>query len=220
MLEKTRLAHNDAADSGNPMHDDEAARALGFKAAVVPGVTIYGYITQLFIEHFGTDWLSEGYCHIRFRQPVFANEEIKIVGAPSSTNGEMLDVTVKNADGTLTTIAMGSMQALATPAFQRHGALSAKTPPHSRAERGAKWAADATSFRREKILRSFQTEISTAEQENFCREMEDRENYLLTRSTSVLVTAAGKYHCRQKYRLRPMDSHRKRGRESRLGTTR
>ena len=52
MLHRTLVAHNDAADSGNPMHDEDAAKALGFKGAVVPGVTVYGYICHLLIAHF------------------------------------------------------------------------------------------------------------------------------------------------------------------------
>ena len=75
-LERKLKAHNDAADTGNPMHDDEAARAMGFSGAVVPGVTVYGYITHTFVECFGNEWLTQGYCQVRFRQPVIADEEI------------------------------------------------------------------------------------------------------------------------------------------------
>ena len=172
-MEKILTAHNDAADSGNPMHDDEAARAMGFKGAVVPGVTVYGYVTQALLDYFGDAWLSRGYCRVRFRQPVIANEQIRIESRPGD-NGQMLDVTVENSAGTVTAIASGSMDARAAPAFSQDGVVTQKIRPAFRVNHDGKWPPVAETFLREKVLRSFVAEIGRGEHNSFCTAMGDQ----------------------------------------------
>ncbi|MBM4226909.1 MAG: hypothetical protein FJ164_04055 [Gammaproteobacteria bacterium] len=70
------VARNDAIDSGNPMHDDETARRLGFAGGLVPGVTLYGYLTHPLIERLGRTFLEHGRFEVRFRRPVYEGEEV------------------------------------------------------------------------------------------------------------------------------------------------
>jgi len=70
------VAQNDATDSGNPMHDDERARQLGFAGGLVPGVTLYGYLTRPFVALFGQSFLERASVEVRFRQPVYAGEAV------------------------------------------------------------------------------------------------------------------------------------------------
>jgi hypothetical protein len=70
------VAQNDATDSGNPMHDDERARQLGFAGGLVPGVTLYGYLTRPFVALFGQSFLECASLEVRFRQPVYAGEAV------------------------------------------------------------------------------------------------------------------------------------------------
>ncbi len=53
-------AHNTAPDSENRIHDNQTAAALGFRAGLVPGVTVYGYVTVPVTERYGADWLARG----------------------------------------------------------------------------------------------------------------------------------------------------------------
>ena len=71
-------ARNTAPDSENRIHDDRTATAYGFRAGLVPGVTIYGYLTVPVIERFGEDWLARGGMHVRFLQPVYDGEEVVV----------------------------------------------------------------------------------------------------------------------------------------------
>lgn len=169
-LERKLKAHNDAADTGNPMHDDEAARAMGFPGAVVPGVTVYGYITHTFVECFGNEWLTQGYCQVRFRQPVIADEEILLRASTDEADG-LLHVSVENSAGVTTALAKGALKA--TEAFDTDGVLTNKNPPPQRVHAGGKWPAEAQTFEKEQVLRSFQTEIDTDAHEQFRREMRD-----------------------------------------------
>ncbi len=174
MLHRTLIAHNDAADSGNPMHDEDAAKALGFKGAVVPGVTVYGYICHLLIAHFGDAWLGTGYSQVRFRQPVIAGEELELRGEISAgQHGEVLSVEVRNSHGTLTTTGRGAMAADTFAAFENNGVLSEKPFPAQRRAHGPKWPPTEQSFKNERLMRSFTTELSHEEQKQFCSEMRD-----------------------------------------------
>ena len=41
----TLTAHNDAAASANKIHDDAVAQQYGFRGGLVPGVSVYAYMT-------------------------------------------------------------------------------------------------------------------------------------------------------------------------------
>jgi hypothetical protein len=86
------LARNTAPDSENRIHDDQTAAAYGFRAGLVPGVTVYGYLTVPVIEYFGADWLARGGMRVQFRQPVYEGEEVLVTLSGNA-------VTASRADG-------------------------------------------------------------------------------------------------------------------------
>src|SRR5439155_1608329 len=53
-------AYNPATASENKIHDDEVARTYGFQGGLVPGVTVYAYMTHPVAETFGRPWLEHG----------------------------------------------------------------------------------------------------------------------------------------------------------------
>lgn len=72
------IAHNDAIDSGNPMHDDAVAQAFKFEGALVPGVTVFGYMVYPLIDHYGEQWLDRGCARVRLRQPVYDKRTVDV----------------------------------------------------------------------------------------------------------------------------------------------
>ena len=103
---RTVTAYNDAADSGNPMHDDEAARAMNYKGALVPGVTAFGFVTHAYVTHFGDAWLEHGSMEVRFRKPVYAGESMSVEGTFAD---DILTVEVCNPEKEVCVIGRGSM---------------------------------------------------------------------------------------------------------------
>ncbi len=95
------VAENDATDSGNPMHDDARARALGFAGGLVPGVTLYGYLMHPLVSLFGAAFLQRGVFEARFRRPVYAGEmvstHIEITAAAAASTRFALEL--RNAAG-------------------------------------------------------------------------------------------------------------------------
>jgi hypothetical protein len=69
-------ARNTAPDSENRIHDDQTAAAYGFRSGLVPGVTVYGYLTVPVIQRFGVHWLERGGMRVRFLEPIYEGEEV------------------------------------------------------------------------------------------------------------------------------------------------
>src|ERR1700704_407914 len=91
-------AHNTAADSENKIHDDRVAAEYGFRGGLVPGVTVYGYMTVPIVES-EPAWLERGSMHVKFLEPVYDGEEI-VVRAEANEDGS-IDVTAERQNGTV-----------------------------------------------------------------------------------------------------------------------
>ncbi|MGH7393674.1 MAG: MaoC family dehydratase, partial [Candidatus Rokuibacteriota bacterium] len=82
-------ARNTSAGHENKIHDDAVARRYGFTGGLVPGVTVYAYLTHPLAEALGAPWLARGTASVRFVKPVLDGEEVHVTGA----------VTARAADG-------------------------------------------------------------------------------------------------------------------------
>lgn len=74
----------DLDDSNNKIQDDEYARRHGFRAGLVPGISVFAYMSRPLIDLVGKDWLQRGAADVHFLRPIYEGEEIRIVGAISS----------------------------------------------------------------------------------------------------------------------------------------
>jgi hypothetical protein len=93
-------ARNPSKQSENRIHDDAVAKTYGFAGALVPGVTVYAYLTHPLVEAWGADWLERGTASVRFAKPVLDGEETVIAGAASvSGDGATATVTARTGSG-------------------------------------------------------------------------------------------------------------------------
>src|ERR1035438_1019092 len=67
-------SNNTAADSENQIHDDRVAAAYGFRGGLVPGVTVYGYMTPAVVHGLGRAWLERGAVCVRFLAPFYEDD--------------------------------------------------------------------------------------------------------------------------------------------------
>src|SRR5205823_13253263 len=51
--------HNAATESENKTHHDDVAQRHGFRGGLVPGVTVYAYMTHPVVALFGRVWRTE-----------------------------------------------------------------------------------------------------------------------------------------------------------------
>ena len=73
-------AVNTSTDSENKIHDDATARRYGFAGALVPGITVYAYLTQPLAAALGAAWLQRGTASVRFAKPILDGEEVQVTG--------------------------------------------------------------------------------------------------------------------------------------------
>src|SRR5437764_14536552 len=94
-------ARNSATESENRIHDDAIAARFGFRGGLVPGITVYGYMTVPVVDHFGREWLERGATQVKFIQPAYAGDErfVRTViattsAAAPSTNLRFVNLTI------------------------------------------------------------------------------------------------------------------------------
>lgn len=73
-------ARNTSKQSENLIHDDATARRYGFQGALVPGVTVYAYLTHPLVATFGAAWLERGTATVRFVKPVLEGDAVTVSG--------------------------------------------------------------------------------------------------------------------------------------------
>lgn len=100
----TVTAVNLPEHAGNRIHTDEGARAAGFPAALVAGVTTYVYLTRPVIGAWGIDWVRHGRATVRFFAPVLDGD---LLTCTPRAQGATLEVaaTATRADRPLAVLA-------------------------------------------------------------------------------------------------------------------
>jgi acyl dehydratase len=96
LLHRVR-AINTAPDAENKIHDDRIAAAYGFRGGLVPGVTVYGYMTVPIVE-FAPEWLERGTMQVRLLEPFYDGDAV-IVRAEVNDD-RSIRVTAEREDGT------------------------------------------------------------------------------------------------------------------------
>jgi hypothetical protein len=78
----------------NKIHDDETARRYGFRGGLVPGVTVYAYMTQPLAAAFGAAWLARGTATVRFVKPVYEGEALTVSGVVTMRDAKIVNATL------------------------------------------------------------------------------------------------------------------------------
>jgi hypothetical protein len=97
----TLTAHNDAAASANKIHDDTVAQQYGFRGGLVPGVSVYAYMTYPLIHSFGEAWLTRGTVQVQFAKPIYEGDQITVTGTVNTVGESQMrfDLASTNAEG-------------------------------------------------------------------------------------------------------------------------
>lgn len=118
-------ARNTATDSENRIHDDQTAARYGFRGGLVPGITVYGYMTVPVVAVFGHAWLERGAMQIKFIQPVYEGDDVIVrtvadspstgisspSALPSTALPAKLTITAERGDGSLCAVATATLDA-------------------------------------------------------------------------------------------------------------
>jgi hypothetical protein len=90
---------NLSAESKGSIHDDEAAQALGFEGAFVPGSTVGTVAFQGIAAVLGPRWFEGGWYNLKFVTPVYTKNDVR-EEAEAGADGRV-DVKVVTSEGRL-----------------------------------------------------------------------------------------------------------------------
>jgi hypothetical protein len=132
-------ARNTAVGGENPIHDDGVARQYGFRGGLVPGVTVYAYLTNPLVAGLGPAWLERGTATVRFLRPTLDDEEVTVTGQITTRDARGTEVKLTGSTaggGTCAELTAGLPAGRPTPinaALYGEAPLPAERPPVSRA---------------------------------------------------------------------------------------
>ncbi len=112
--------------SSNLVHDDEFARKLGFDRGLVPGVTVYGYMTAVPARQWGDPWRQRGSMYARFLKPVYDGQEVTVTGVPTDDG---VDIELRDPAGQLCAVGSASPDPVGEPvSTERYSAAPLPSP--------------------------------------------------------------------------------------------
>jgi acyl dehydratase len=94
----------------NKIHENELARAMGFRGGLVPGVTVYAWMTHPVVEALGTAWLERGTFSVRFTKPVYFGEDVRVCASVRARTEATLTCEARVLDGQGETCATATME--------------------------------------------------------------------------------------------------------------
>jgi acyl dehydratase len=131
------FARNTSVHSPNKIHDDTVAQKLGFKGGLVPGATIYAYMTRSIIASLGPEWIARGSAAARFTHPVYEGDPLTIQTAASPGDPGGIEVRALNLEGATCAVLHAGLSASEARPFEiaayPRAALPAERPPATRA---------------------------------------------------------------------------------------
>ena len=113
----TLTAHNDAAASANKIHDDTVARQYGFRGGLVPGISVYAYMTYPLVHSFGEAWLTQGVARVQFAKPIYEGDQVTSTGMVNAVaESEMrFDLASTNTEGVACGIGTATLPTVSNP---------------------------------------------------------------------------------------------------------
>jgi hypothetical protein len=105
-------AVNTAPDSENKIHDDQVAAEYGFRGGLVPGVTVYGYMTVPLVDY-APEWLEHGSMKVRFLEPFYEGDAV-VVQAEIADDGS-IRIAAERENGAVCATAVASTARTTAP---------------------------------------------------------------------------------------------------------
>ncbi|MGH7400440.1 MAG: hotdog domain-containing protein [Candidatus Rokuibacteriota bacterium] len=124
----------------NKIHEDGLAREFGFRGGLVPGVTVYSWMTHPVVAALGGAWLDHGTFSVRFAKPVYFGQPVTVRASVAAHSKDQVTIQVRvvsDEDDVCATATMGlplgPLLSMPDVAAYPASALPAERPLASRA---------------------------------------------------------------------------------------
>lgn len=125
----TLHAHNDAAASANKIHDDAVAMQYGFRGGLVPGVSVYAYMTYPLVQSFGQTWLECGQAYVQLAKPIYEGDAVTVTGTIQAVEDTAIQVALAGSNAAGTACGVGTATVPATRALPPAATVIPLGPP-------------------------------------------------------------------------------------------
>ena len=107
VIQENINTYAEASGDHNPLHLDEqfAVNATHYGRIVAHGMLVLAYISEMMTNEFGTLWIESGSLKVRFRAPVYPDDNVEtfgqVVKCEGNENGYIISCTVgcRKVDG-------------------------------------------------------------------------------------------------------------------------
>jgi len=97
----TVRAYNFAVESENKIHSDEVAGKLGYTGGLVPGVSLFAYMTVPVVREFGAEWIARGRMTGKFIAPIYDGELARSTARVLNELPLQIELELTNEEGRL-----------------------------------------------------------------------------------------------------------------------
>ena len=101
---RPRVLLNLKPDGPGGPHDDNVARTLGFRRALVPGEAVAESIMPAIVARFGTRFMDGGWLSLKMIAATHVDEEVREIGESVEGSPDVLDVRLETSEGRLTCV--------------------------------------------------------------------------------------------------------------------
>lgn len=93
------------------IHDDASAQSYGYRSALVPGIVLYGYLSDIVARSWGLDWVARGTMQSRSRRPVYVGDRLTIIAAPVQQDaaGCSVEMEIHDIDGNVAAVGRATL---------------------------------------------------------------------------------------------------------------
>ena len=101
---RRRVLLNLHPDGPGGPHDDNVARMLGFRRALVPGEAVAEAVMPAIVARFGTRFMEGGWLSLKMIAPTHVDEEVFEIGESVEGSPDLLDLRLETSEGRLTCV--------------------------------------------------------------------------------------------------------------------
>ena len=106
---RARVLLNLHPDGPGGPHDDNVARMLGFRRALVPGEAVAEAVMPAIVARFGTRFMDGGWLSVKNIAATYVDEELHEIGESTQGSPDVLDLRLETEEGRLTCIGQAGL---------------------------------------------------------------------------------------------------------------
>jgi len=111
---RPRVLLNLKPDGPGGPHDDNVARMLGYRRALVPGEAVAQAVMPAIVARFGTRFMEGGWLSLKMIAATHVDEEVREIGESEQGSPDVLDLRVETSEGRLTCVGQAGLGGIET----------------------------------------------------------------------------------------------------------